>query len=60
MVPNFSVLCQFSPVVIFWMEIVECQMAKNFIFFLKVVRTVFGLNPVQDWVQAQQAQTMNL
>ena len=32
------------------------------LIFLKIpiVRTEFGLDPVQDWVQAQQAQTMNL
>ena len=25
-----------------------------------IVRTIFGLNPKQNWVLAQQAQTMNL
>ena len=27
---------------------------------IKVVRTNFGLDPKQDWVLAQQAQTINL
>ena len=27
---------------------------------MSVVRIEFGLNPVQDWVLTQQAQTMNL